>query len=803
MKHQPFILVLISLLFLGIQGYAQEIKLISGKYKTPLEQVLATNQEQSTTAVSNENGIMDISAFNISDTLYFHHTAYLDFSIPYNKALKQKTIILISKEIKLNEIVISATKWEENIEEIPNKIEKIDSKTIAFTNPQTSADLLKNTPGIYIQKSQMGGGSPMIRGFAANSILLMFDGIRMNNSIYRSGNLQNIITVDPFLLEQSEVIFGPGSIVYGSDAMGGVIDFHSKKIILNTDNTLNFNGQAISRYTSANNEKTAHFHFSLAKKKWGSFTSFSYTNFGDQIMGNIGPSEYERHYYIERIDGIDYMIRNENTNKQIYSGYNQLNFMQKFKYQANKNLSIEYLFYYTKSSDIPRYDRLIQMSDENLKYAEWYYGPQNWMVNSISLQSKKTGKLWDAFKLQFSVQQYEESRHDRRFNDNNLNSRFENLNIFSFNADFNKKLSPDFFYFYGIEAYNDNLKSTAYTKDITNNIQSPLSTRYPDGDNSYQTLAAYSAFRYKLNRKIDISGGLRYSYVKLYSSFEDKSFFPFDYETIDLQNDAFTGSIGLVYRSEKNTRVNFNLSTGFRSPNIDDIAKVFDSEPGTVVVPNPDLKAEYVYSADLGLNQAFLDQKLSVELICFYSYLDNAMVRRDFSLDGLTTMIYDSEESDIQAITNAGFAEIYGITAQANLKLNEYLIWKAGVSRIVGIDNDGFSVRHAPPIYGNSSFNFEKDKWKFQLNTFFNGEMAFEDLPPSEADKPHLYAEDENGNPYSPAWFTIDLKSSYSFSKAFSVLFELENLMDKRYRTYSSGITAPGRSFRVSLNYQF
>lgn len=803
MKHQPTFYLILSLIFIGNLVYAQEIKIISSKSAKPIDHVLATNQKQSTTAVSNELGILDISSFSSSDTLFFHHASYEDLTISYKAAHIKEVVELTLKEIKLDEVVISATKWEENIEEIPNKIEKIDSKTIAFANPQTSADLLKNTSGVYIQKSQMGGGSPMIRGFAANSILLMFDGIRMNNSIYRSGNLQNIITVDPFLLDDSEVIFGPGSIVYGSDAMGGVIDFHSRRIKLNADSSFHVNGQGIARYTSANNEKTGHFDFTLTKANWGSFTSFSYTNFGDQIMGNIGPSEYERTFYVERIDGSDRMVLNEDPNKQVSSGYSQLNFMQKLRYQANENLSLEYLFYYTQSSDIPRYDRLIQMSDANLKYAEWYYGPQNWMVNSLRIHSEKATKLWDAYKLQVSAQQYEESRYDRRFGEDNLNSRIENLDILSFNADFNKKLSPDFFYFFGFEASIDKLKSTAYSEDITSGLQSPLSTRYPDGDNSYQSLAAYSAFRYKLNRKIDISGGFRYSYVKLYSSFEDQSFFPFGYETIDLQNDAFTGSLGMVYRSDRNTRINFNLSTGFRAPNIDDIAKVFDSEPGTVVVPNPDLEAEYVYSADLGLNQAFLDKKLNIELVAFYSYLDNAMVRRDFSLDGLTTMFYDGEESDIQAIVNAGYAEIYGFTAQVDLKLSEYLIWKNGISSVSGYDNDGFAIRHAPPLYGNSSLYFENDKWKLQLNTFFNGEIAFEDLSPTEADKPYLYAIDENGNPYSPAWFTVDLKTAYNFSETFAILFELENIMDKRYRTYSSGIAAPGRSFRLSLVFNF
>jgi hemoglobin/transferrin/lactoferrin receptor protein len=783
--------------------YGQEILVISEQNGQAIEQVLLTNQNQNKTAVSNHSGVIDLSAFNAQDSLIFHHATFYDYSISYSKALKQKVIQLHPKQFKLKEVVISASKWEENIQEIPNKIEKLDSKAIELSNPQTSADLLKNTAGVYIQKSQMGGGSPMIRGFAANSILLMFDGVRLNNSIYRSGNLQNIITIDPFSLQSSEVIFGPGAIVYGSDALGGVIDFHSKEIVLDTSDRLKAQGQVLSRYSSSNQEKTGHIDFSVTKGKWGSFSSISYSNFDDQIMGNIGPSEYERLYYVERVNNTDQIVVNNNPNKQVYSGYSQLNLLQKIKFQANKDLSFDYSFYYTKSSDIPRYDRLIQMNVDHLKYAEWYYGPQEWMVNSLKVNSNKVTPLWDGFKFQFSNQGYKESRINRKFESTDLKSRKESLKISSLNADFNKKFSPDFFFFYGLEASSDHLKSTAFSKDITTNQLSPLSTRYPDGKNTYQTLAAYSAFRYKVKQKMDISGGLRYSFVKIHSSFNDKSFYPFNYDNIDLQNGALTANFGLVYQASKNTRFNTNLSSGFRSPNIDDIAKVFDSEPGSVVVPNPNLKPEYVYNIDFGWSQAFFNKKLNTEMVAFYSYLDQAMVRGDFSINGLTTLIYDGQESNIQAIVNTGFARIYGFTFQWNYRLNEFLFWKNNLSLVKGHDNNGYSIRHAPPLYGNSSLSFEREQWTFMLNAYFSSEIAYADLAPTEAAKPYLYAQDENGKPYAPAWYTLDFKTNYRLSSSLSFQFELINLMDKRYRTYSSGIAAPGRSIRFSLSYRF
>ncbi|MBN2236470.1 MAG: TonB-dependent receptor, partial [Bacteroidales bacterium] len=220
-------------------------------------------------------------------------------------------------------------------------------------------------------------------------------------------------------------------------------------------------------------------------------------------------------------------------------------------------------------------------------------------------------------------------------------------------------------------------------------------------------------------------------------------------------------------------------------------------------VPNPDLKPEYIYNADLGIKQTAFDSKLEVELVAFFSYLDQAMVRSDFTINGSNTIIYDGQESNVQAIVNTGFARIYGLTFDYSYHFSKMLFWNSSFTRISGSDNDGFSIRHAPPLYGQSSINFENNQWKVQLNAFYNGEIAFEDLAPTEADKPDLYAVDENGNPYSPAWFTVNFRSAYQLSNALNLQFEFENILDKRYRTYSSGVAAAGRSFRLSLRYQF
>ena len=172
-------------------------------------------------------------------------------------------------------------------------------KEIILQNPQTSADLLSQSGKVFVQKSQLGGGSPIIRGFATNRVLLNVDGIRMNNAIFRSGNVQNVISIDPNSIQNTEVILGPGTMIYGSDAIGGVMNFYTFQPMFSETNEPNLFGAVFSRWSSANQEKTMHFDVNIGLKKWSFLTSFTLSDYGDLTMGKYGPSDYLRMDYIQ------------------------------------------------------------------------------------------------------------------------------------------------------------------------------------------------------------------------------------------------------------------------------------------------------------------------------------------------------------------------------------------------------------------------------------------------------------------------------------------------------------------------
>lgn len=790
-----------GILFLLIYNVSagQTLKVLDQVSGKPVPDVAIFNLAMNKSVICNHEGEGSLEIFNLTDTIFLQHPAYKRISATISQLEKMGYVIHIEKDVRmLDEFVLIVNRWEQEKNEVPNKINIISRADVQLYNPQTTADLLSINNAVFLQKSQLGGGSPMIRGFAANSVLLVVDGVRMNNAIYRSGNLQNVISLDPNIIEQSEVVYGPGSVVYGSDALGGVLDFHTLSPKLSTGKQPYVSLNAMTRLSSANKEKLGHFDLNLGFQKWAFLSSISYSNYEDLKMGSKGHPSYLRKEYVSQIDRRDTILLNEDPSLQKFSGYSQINFTGKMRFMPKKNLNFNYAFHYSNTSDIPRYDRLILYDEDKLKYAQWYYGPQKWFMHFLNGNFEQKTILYDNAKLTLAYQQYEESRHSRKLNEIDLFHRYEKVDIFSINYDLNKGLGNSLSVFYGIETVFNNLSSTAKLEDISTGINSPLPTRYPDGLNHYFTLAVYSMFKYNLNDKISLDAGLRYNYIYLHSTIEDNSFYNFPFEELLLKNNALNGSLGFVFRHSKNSQINLNLASGFRAPNLDDVAKIFDSEPGGVVVPNDNLEPEYTYNIDLGWIKKFR-KTVDFEITGFYTYLENAMVRRDYYFNGFNTIMYDREMSKVYAIVNAKNANLYGISLNLGLNISPSFSLKTDLTYMKGEDNEGFPLRHIPPYYGGLHILFEKAVIKADLYALYNGEISNDNLSPEEQFKLHMYELDQNGMPYSPSWYSLNFKTSLQVTKKLTFCGGVENIFDHRYRPYSSGIVAPGRNFFFSI----
>ena len=803
MNLSKFNTLVFLIVIIATKAISQNMFVYDQQTGNPIPNVVVVNEDKTHIGLTNNLGFVDISIFLEDKNIYFQHSAYVEISLSIDviESLKFK-VPLNQKLIILDEVIVAASKWETKSNEIPNKIEKIKRRDIVFNNPATSADMIAAGNQVYVQKSQLGGGSPMIRGFAANKILMVLDGVRMNNAIYRSGNLHNVLQADVNSIEEAEIIFGPGTNIYGSDALGGVIDIHTIKPTFSTDEKMVGSGHALSRISSADFERTINANFNLSNNKWALGANISYSKFDDLRMGSMHNNYNLRNEYVDVINGIDSIVTNSDPEVQRYSGYDQLSMITKVRHKFSDNITWDYSLYLTTTSAVPRYDRLLQYSDDVLKYAKWDYEPQQWIMNRLSLNMQNNASWYDNAVFTLGYQNVKEGRSDRKYKDDWLRKRKEHVDIFSLNADFDKVLGLGHYLYYGFEVVYNNVESEGMQENIRNQEEEVISSRYPDGGTKFFQSGAYLSYKRNFNSiPLTLLTGIRFSYVSLYSKFNDTTFYQLPYTDISIKNGAITGSVGLVYHPDS-WQYNINLSSGFRAPNLDDVAKIFDSEPGNVVVPNKNLKPEYLYNVDVGIIKKF-NGLAKLEVTAFYSYLVDAMVRRDFTLNGHDSIMYDGELSRVQAIVNTGSAQIYGASIIFDIKIFKNLAVKTILTTIKGEDDSGEPLRHAPPLYGETKFTYEKNRLKMMLGLDYNAEISYNNLAPSERDKAYLYATNASGNPYSPGWWTLNYMGSYAFNEKFVISFGVENILDYRYRPYSSGITSPGRNFLLALRYSF
>lgn len=795
-------------IFMSVLSMAQKVVVMDMTTRQPIPGVTVYSGDMKYSSTTNMKGEADISSFGKIDTVYFRIVGYETRKLPLSQINEAVVRIeLQSMKISLDEVIVSANRWEENKKENPNRIEKLDMKEVAFQNPQTSADMLGLNPYVFVQKSQLAGGSPTLRGFATNRVMIVVDGVRINNAIYRTGNIQNVISLDANSLDGAEILFGPGAVMYGSDAIGGVMDFHTIQPDFSTVKKIMAGGSAFGRFASANMEGTGHMHLNIGLKKLAFVTAFTYSRYGDLRAGSHGNEYFLRPSYQERINGVDSTLVNDNPHLQVNSGFSQWNIMQKIRYKPGNKWDLEYGFHYSRTSDAPRYDRLCldANNDGKLDYAQWYYGPQKWMMNRLGLTYSGGNVMFDEMRFIAALQNYEESRNDRKINKSKLRTQTENVAALSFNVDFDKNLTKKLGLFYGVEAVYNKIGSTAVNTNINNGSEERTTTRYPDGS-TWQAYGVYANLKYKISPKWIVNGGVRYSHFLVNASF-DTTMFPFPFANAKNNYGALSGSIGCVYNPFPSWQIYLNGSTGFRAPNIDDIGKVFSSEPGSVVVPNDNLKPEYAYNAEIGSAKTF-GKFLKINAAFYMTLVDDALARRDFQFNGQDSIMYDGELSRVQAIQNITRAWVYGVEAGIDVSIWKGIGLSASVCYQKGEEQSEDSLKYYPlshitPLFGQAHLTYERKKLRFDLYVLFNSKMDYDDLPLADRNDPAPFAKDASGLPFVPSWYTLNFKASWYINKFVSLNLGIENITDQLYRPYSSGISAAGRNIIAAVRCNF
>ena len=596
-------------------------------------------------------------------------------TMTYQAGFMRKEGVVVLRGGTLLDEVVMIGRTDERTQDVINQIESIKAIDLQRTSPQTSADALGQHSGVFIQKSQMGGGSPVVRGFEANKVLLVIDGVRMNNAIYRGGHLQNAITVDAAMLERLEVIYGPGSLVYGSDALGGVVHFRSKNPQLSVGNSTLLSGETYVRYSSANAEKSGHVHLNIGGEKFASLTSFTFSDFDDLRTGANRSSAYpdfgKRTEYVSTLGTEDLIIQNEDENNQVGTAYKQYDLLQKFIYQPSDKIKLLANIQHSTSSDVPRYDALSERGDDGiLRFAEWYYGPQKRWLASLRANYKSDNRLFDKVISIAAFQKIDEDRIDRRFGSFRRDMMEEDVQVLSFTTDFKKNISDTWQVSYGLELNHNTVNSIASKEDIITGVVSLAGiTRYPSGGSSTQSTAAY-VFTKKQFTKLDLLAGFRYSYNSLSVKYltTDDIPWPSDfYDGLTSNNAALSWSVGGLYDLGKGWKAKGQIATAFRSPNIDDLAKIRISGD-EVSVPNVNLGPESSITGELTLAKYM--GKSFVTATAFQTALSNAVIRENFALpDGTNLLVDEGDTLQIVSNVNANKARVRGISVNANYQI--------------------------------------------------------------------------------------------------------------------------------------
>lgn len=724
---------------------------------------------------------------------------------------------LIFRHESLEEIEIISNRVQSRRLLAPQQFMVCSKELMGVANRQNVADMLMETGMVAVQKSQQGGGSPILRGFEASRILLVVDGVRMNNLIYRNGHLQNAITVDQFMLENMEVMNGPSSLNYGSDALGGTIVFNTRRPKY-ADEGMDISGNAVLRYGSANNEGTSHVDINFGTKRFASLTSFTYSHFGDLKSGrNYNPFMPEDDAYITRDwyvrtdnkDG-DELVMNDKPWKQVGSGYEQYDIMQKLAYRPDSRQQHTVNFQLSNTNDFNRYDRLTEHSIKDgavkPKYAEWYYGPQFRMLAAYNYETRDMFAA-DKTSLTVAYQKVRESRHNRKYGDEILNNRWENVDIVSLNSDWVKYMGAHKVDA-GIDGTLSFLRSTANLENVKTGEQTSNTTRYPDGHNRMHSVEAFAMHTWDINDRLRMTDGVRAGYSSVYSSVKDYAAFPF-FGAMDMhrRNATYSFAFGLNYLPVKTWKIAASAATAYRVPNIDTASKVFDSKAGTVTVPNAALKPEKTVSLDLNVTKHIGD-RLTWENVFFATYYFDAITTARGTFNGSDKMVYDGVECDVYTNVNSRRAVLWGYSGSLTaspvrgLELNATFNYTYG--RI--LEREGNKpLDHIPPVFGRVGVAYvtRDNRFRADFYALYNGRKHLSSYNPDGEDNlAYATVNGENGNG-TPAWYTLNAKLNYNVNSLLTLQAGVENILDTEYRTFASGINAPGRNIYAAVRLGF
>jgi hemoglobin/transferrin/lactoferrin receptor protein len=645
----------------------------------------------------------------------------------------------------LDEIVLTAQRIKQKNLFVPYSVSSVSKRNLEDFSPRTTPEALMGTTGVFVQKTNHGGGSPFVRGLTGNQALILVDGIRLNNSTFRYGPNQYLNTIDAYTIHHIEVAKGTGSVQHGTDALGGVVQVFTKDAQFAGSEPV-FRGTAIGKYMTGGMEKTVRGEANYSGKKFAFIGGVSYRDFGDLIGGDT-------------------------TGKQNFSGYNEWSFDAKAKWLLNDNVQLTVANQFLQQQNVPVYHKI---KLENFAVNEM--DPQQRMLNYAKLKVKSQSSLFSETEITLSWQQSVEGRDSRKNGSTTLRKEKDDVNTWGFTTDIFSRFNNYWTANSGIELYYDKVNSTRKDVNTQNGVNTFMRGLYPN-DSRYGNYSLYSMHHF-VYRKWILDAGLRYNIFSIHIS--DTSL-----GDVKLSPSAWVGNAALLYRVGKGQHIYSAFSSGYRAPNVDDMGTL-----GVVdfryEVPTSGLRPEKSMHTELGYK--FQAKRVSGTVALYYMHLDDLITR--VKVDGQMINGYQVYQKE-----NTESAYIKGVEAELDWEPTKGWKLTGGAGYIYGQNiSKKEPLRRIPPFTGRVSSQWHDKKW------LAVAELQFA----SKQDRLAQGDKDDNRIPAggTPGWKVINFFGGYKFPWLhFNA--GIQNIFNEDYRTHGSGINGVGRSAWLSVHLKF
>ncbi len=641
---------------------------------------------------------------------------------------------------QLQEVLLTTQRVPKNSIAIPYTIQKTAVNYFRDYQPRTTPESLQGMSGVFVQKTNHGGGSAFIRGLTGNQTLLLIDGIRLNNSTYRYGPNQYLNTIDPFLIDHIEVAKGTGSVQYGTDAIGGVIHLFSKDVTFSDKKKIT--GAGIAKYMSGDMEKTAGAALHYASPKIAFTTGVTVRKFGDLAGG-------------------------DSTGKQTPSGYDEWSLNVKAKLLLSQKMTLILSHQQLTQTDVPLYHRLLL---ENFAVAQ--FDLQQNQLQYARLLISTSNPVFTEWIFTVSHQQSKEKRTNRRNNSFTQRKEFDQVNTAAFTMQSNSWFGKNWSATSGIELYRDKISSTGTETNSQQNTAVQKRGLYPDAA-SYGNYSVFSMHHFTHNRW-SLDAGLRLNSFSI--RLADTSL-----GEVQLSPVAFVYNTALNYAFNKRHYVYANYGTGYRAPNIDDMGTLgivdFRYE-----VPADNLSPEKSVNIELGYK--FHTKKLRGDFSLYYMQLKDLIARLKSETEIINGYaVYRKENIEKAYIKGVEASLVWLPVSKLNLNANVAYNYGQNLSRAE-------ALRRIPPLHGKLSAVYKNKQLFYSAEWLY----AAKQYRLAQGDK------DDTRIPMggTPGWNVLNIYAGYQFQQV-QINTGLQNIFNVDYRTHGSGINGVGRSVWVSM----